>query len=262
MFPAFFEDFPELADMRERIAGVEGVRRVVRALVSRGVDHIKFLATERAGTPETDPRKRTFPDEEIDAILDEARKAGLNAAAHAHGEEGALAAVKAGVHSVEHGTFLSDSTLTSMRQKKIFFVPTFTGGSQVPSRPQDRDNPILLERRRVSLPLRNRLTLLAHRQGVPLAAGTDLRYTTTELSMADEALYLRRAGLPIMEVIKIMTAGSARCLGIENRTGAIQRGFEADLVVLDRNPLTDPGALKDINMIINDGKIAFRRATE
>ena len=74
MSPAFFEDFPALADMKARVSGAENMRRVVGALASRRVDHIKFLATERAGTPETDPRRRTFSDDEIEALVDEARR--------------------------------------------------------------------------------------------------------------------------------------------------------------------------------------------
>lgn len=99
MFPAFFEDFPALADMKARVSGADNIRRVVRAIASRRVDHIKFLATERAGIPETDPRKRTFSDEETVALVDEARRLGLPANAHAHGDEGARAALLAGVRS-------------------------------------------------------------------------------------------------------------------------------------------------------------------
>ncbi len=134
MAAAFFEDFPALADLRTRVSGTDNVRRVVRAIVSRGVDHIKFLATERSGD---DPRKRTFSDEEIEALVDEARKAGLRVAAHAHGDEGAVAAVKAGVHSIEHGTFISDQTLASMKQRGTYYVPTFA--RQLP-RPEDTDS--------------------------------------------------------------------------------------------------------------------------
>ncbi len=259
MSPAFFEDFPQLADLKGRVSGADNVRRVVRALVSRGVDHIKFLATERAGTPETDPRKQTFSDDEIAALVDEARQAGLRVAAHAHGDEGALAAVKAGVHSVEHGTFMSDETLTLMQQKGTFYVPTFSFERQPPTRPADRDNPILAERRRVGLPLRTRLTALAEARGVPLAAGTDLRYDTPDLSMADEALALRHAGVPAARVLQIMTSGSATLLGIQHRTGAIKIGLEADFVVLAANPLIALDALRDVRMIVNDGKIAFRK---
>jgi len=259
MFATFFEDFPELSDLKERIAGDKNARRLVQALVSRGVDHIKFLATERAGTPETDPRKRTFTDEEIDAIVDEARKAGLPASAHAHGDEGAYAAVKAGVKSIEHGTFITDRTLALMKKNETYFVPTFTGGAQPPSRPQDRDNPILQERRREGIPLRNKLVVRAMELGISLAGGTDLRYTTSDLSMADEAVYMQKAGLPSMKILQIITVGSAKCLGVSNRTGAIKKGLEADIVILGASPLTSLEALKDIKMIVNDGKLILMR---
>lgn len=259
MFDTFFEDFPNLSYMKPRVSGAENVRLLVRALVSKKVDHIKFLATERAGTPETDPRKRTFTDDEIAAIIDEAKKAGLFASAHAHGDEGSYAAVKAGVNSIEHGTWMSDSTLKLMQKKKTWFVPTFTGGSQPPSRPEDRNNPILAERRRVAIPLRNKLINEALKLGIPIAAGTDLRYTNLDLSMADEALYMQKAGLLPMTILKIMTSGSAKCLGIEKRTGTIKKGMEADIVILGQNPLASLEALKDIRIIVNDGKIAISK---
>ena len=104
----------------------------------------------------------------------------------------------------------------------------------------------------------NKLVARAEAEGLPLAAGTDLRYTTRDLSMADEALSFQRAGVSPMRALQIMTAGSATCLGIQNRTGAIAPGLEADLVVLAQNPLVSLEALKRITTIINDGKIAFR----
>src|SRR5215203_4066258 len=188
MFAAFFEDFPELSDMKLRVAGAENVRRVVRALVSKGVDHIKFLATERSGTPESDPKKRTFTDDEIEALVNEARKAGLYSAAHAHGDEGAYAAVKAGVRSIEHGTFMTDSTRKLMKKKGSYLVITYTGGSQPPARPEYKDNPVFLERRRTNLLQKDIQIREALKLGIPLAGGTDLRYTNMELSIADEAL--------------------------------------------------------------------------
>ena len=259
MFDTFFEDFPDLSYMKPRVTGTENVRLLVRALVSRKVDHIKFLATERAGTPETDPRKRTFSDDEIAAIIDEAKKANLFASAHAHGDEGSYAAVKAGVNSIEHGTWITDSTLKLMKKKGTWFVPTFTGGSQPPSRPEDRDNPVLAERRRVAIPLRNKLINEALKLGIPIAAGTDLRYTNQDLSMADEAIYMHKAGLTPMRILKILTSGSAKCLGIHKRTGTIKKGMEADFVVLSENPLLSLEALKKIRIIVNDGKIAMNK---
>lgn len=260
MFAEFFEDFPALADMKGRVNGADNIRRVVRAMASRRVDHIKFLATERAGTPETDPRKRTFSDEEMVALVDEARRLGLPVSAHAHGDEGAKAAVVAGVRSIEHGTWISDATFAAMKQRRTFLVPTLSGGRQPPARPQDRDDPRLAEFRRIATPLKNRLVRRAEAEGLPLAAGTDLRYDAPGFSMADEAIFLQSAGVSRMRALQIMTVGSATCLGIQDRTGVIAPGFEADLVVLNRSPLVDLDALKeDITMIVNDGKIAFRR---
>lgn len=259
MFPEFFEDFPGLADMNGRLGSPGNVRRVVRAMASRRVDHIKFLATERAGTPETDPRQRTFSDVETAALVDEARRLGLPTYAHAHGDEGARAAVVAGVRSLEHGTWIGDATFGAMKERRTCYVPTFTGGAQLPARPRDRDDPVLAERRRVAIPLRNALVARAEAEGLPLAAGTDLRYTTRDLSMADEALAFERAGVSPMRALQIMTVGSATCLGIQHRTGAIAPGLEADLVVLDRSPLGQLAVLKEIKMIVNDGHVAFLR---
>ncbi|HET9531825.1 MAG TPA: amidohydrolase family protein, partial [Blastocatellia bacterium] len=106
----FFLTFPNLKNMMGGLSGPDSVRRAVRAMIDRGAEVIKIMATERAGLPDTDPRKRVFSDEELAAAVDEARKSGIFVAAHAHGDEGARAAVRAGVRSIEHGTYLSDET--------------------------------------------------------------------------------------------------------------------------------------------------------
>ena len=119
----FFIDFPQLADLRRGVRGTDAVRRMVRAMAGRGVDRIKILSTERAGLPDTDPRIRIFNDDELAAIVDEAQKAHLNVIAHAHGDEGAAAAVRAGVHAIEHGTYISQDTLRLMKEKGVYLHP-------------------------------------------------------------------------------------------------------------------------------------------
>ena len=93
----FFLNVPKMKDLMGGVSGTESVRRLVRAMIERGAGVIKIMATERAGLPDTDPRKRVFTDEELAAAVDEARKSGVYVAAHAHGDEGAAAAVRAGV---------------------------------------------------------------------------------------------------------------------------------------------------------------------
>lgn len=259
MQETFFEDFPQFTGLKPKVSGVENLRLIVKALVSHKVDLIKILATERAGTPETDPSKRTFADEEIAAIVDEADKAGIPVAAHAHGDEGAYAAVKAGVRSIEHGTFLSDKTLALMKSKGTYYVSTFSNWDQTPPNPNYVNNPILAERKRTFRPALMEVTKKAYKMGILIVCGTDTRYSEPGHTMADEALYLNKAGMPAMDVIKAMTYTSAQCLDVHNRTGSIKKGMEADLVILKQSPLKDLSALHDILMVVNNGQIVVNK---
>jgi imidazolonepropionase-like amidohydrolase len=257
---AFFLDFPQFADLRRGVRGADNVRRVVRAMVSRGVDRIKVLATERAGLPDTDPRIRVFTDEELSAVVDEARKAGLWVIAHAHGDEGAAAAVRAGVHAVEHGTYLSDETLRLMKEKGVYLDPTMTAVKDVADPEGDYDDPILQIRGRAMLPVIYEMVAQALRTGVKIIAGTDTAYRArTNRRMADEIIALAEAGLTPMDAIKGATSMSAEALGIDKRTGSIRVGYEADLVVVDRNPLADIRHVADVLLVLNNGKIALNR---
>lgn len=259
MSEAFYQDFPELNDLKPKVSGVESVRRVVRALVSRKVDHIKILATERAGTPDTDPQKRTFTDEELVAIVDEANKAGLFVAAHAHSDDGAAAAVRAGVRSIEHGSFLSDKTLKMMKSSGTYFDPTFSFWTEAATKPLYKENLILAERVR-TIPLHVKgVTARAFKMGIPVVAGTDITYAVPGITLFNEAAQLQEAGLPVMEIIKAMTSKSARCLNIDSHTGAIKKGLDADIVVVGQNPLENIAALQDIKLIINNGKIVINK---
>ena len=246
------------------MSGTENVRRVVKVLASRGVDHIKILATERAGTADTDPRKRTFTDEELIAIVDEASKAGLKVAAHAHGDEGAYAAVNAGVWSIEHGTWLTDKTLDLMKAKGTWFVTNITGDSAtVFWNSINSPDPILVERRRTMRPLAREVTRHAYKMGIHIAGASDftydIRFESGRATIADNAAGLAGARIPRMEAIKAITSQAAKLLRIDNRTGAIKKGLEADIVIVGSDPLSQPEALKDIRIIVNDGKIAFSK---
>lgn len=262
--PSFFQDFPELADMKSPVSGTENVRRLVRAFAAKGVDQIKVLATERAGTPDTDPRKRTFTDEELIAIVDEARKAGLKVAAHAHADDGAYAAVKAGVRSIEHGTWLSDKTLSLMKARGTWFVSNILSDSATTFWSSIAPpNPILVERRQTMRPQATEVTKRAFRLGVLVVAASDFTYgpqfDSGRVTIADNAAGLVEAGIPKMEAIKAITSQAAKLLEINKRTGAIRKGLEADIVIVGDNPLSSIEALKDIRIIVNDGQVVFNK---
>jgi len=256
----YFIDFPQDADLMGGVHGTEAVRRMVREMVSRGVDRIKVMATERAGTPETDPRVRVFNDEELAAIVDEANKTRLWVVAHAHGNEGAAAAVRAGVHSIEHGTYLSDDTLRLMKEKGVYLDPTITALVDLSDPEGEYDNPILQMRGKAMLPTGREMAARAWKMGVKMVAGTDTSYfDKNNRTMSDEIIELSDAGMEPMNAIKAGTSVSAEELGVDKRTGSIRVGYEADFVVIDRSPLENIRHIGDVVMVINNGRIALNR---
>jgi imidazolonepropionase-like amidohydrolase len=256
-----FVDIPKLGDlMGKPLGGADSLRRVVRAQIERGVNVIKILATERAGLPDTDPRKRVFSDEEIAAIVDEARKSGVPVAAHAHGDEGAYAAVKAGVRSIEHGTYLSDQTLALMKERGTYLDPTIATVIDLVEPGGDYDNPILAIRGRHMLPRVRETAAKAWKMGIKIVAGTDTTYgPQSNRRVPHEVIELVGVGMPPMDAIKAATSVPAEMLGISRRTGSIKPGLEADFVAVERDPISDIKNLQDILLVINDGKIVVNR---
>jgi imidazolonepropionase-like amidohydrolase len=257
---AMFLDLPRQAELMAGVNGPERVRRMVRALIERGADAIKIMATERAGLPGTDPRKRVYSEEELAAAVDEAKRSGKTVAAHAHGDEGALAAVRAGVRTIEHGTYLNDQTLALMKERGTCFVPTIATVIDLIDPGGNYDDPALSVRGRAMLPRVRDATARGWKAGVQVIAGTDTDYgPQSTRRVPDEVAELVQVGLSPMDAIKAATSLAARCLGIDQRTGALKAGLEADLIVVDRNPLADVGALRDVVLIVNNGRIAANR---
>ncbi len=256
-----FVDIPKLADlMGKQVSGADNLRRIVRAQIERGVNVIKILTTERAGLPDTDPRKRVFSDEEIVAIVDEARKSGIYVTAHAHGDEGAYAAVKAGVRSIEHGTYIGDQTLALMKERGTYLVPTIATVADLIEPGGDYDNPILAIRGRHMLPRVRETAAKAWKMGIKIVAGSDTGYSPlSNRRMPHEVIELVEIGMPPMEAIKAATSVSAELLGVGQRTGSIKPGFEADFIAIERDPLSNIKNLQDILLVINNGKPAVNR---
>jgi imidazolonepropionase-like amidohydrolase len=222
----FFLDMPKMKDLMKGVNGPDNVRLLVRAMIDRGVNVIKIMATERAGLPDTDPRKRVFTDEELAAAVDEARKSGVFVAAHAHGDEGAASAVRAGVRSIEHGTYLSDKTLEAMKTRGTYLVPTIATVMDLMDPGGDYDNPILAIRGRAMLPRLRETTTHAWKMGVKIVAGTDTGYGPASVRrIPHEIIELVNIGMPPMEAIKAATSVAAACIAVDKRTGSIASGI-------------------------------------
>ena len=251
---------PRLARWAGGVTTEEALRDVVRVNHARGVDAIKTRGTERAGLAGTDPRKQTYSERQLAWIVDEASKYGLPVMAHAHGDEGAYAAVRAGVRSIEHGSFLSDSTLRLMQAKGTFLVPTYVTVQDLTQPGGDYDEPALRLRGGFMLPALAATVRRAHRMGVRIATGADTQYGPESLSrIAGELAAFVELGMTPMEALRAGTLVTAELLGLGGRVGAIAPGQEADLLLVEGNPLQDIRALGDVLAVISNGRVALNR---
>jgi len=275
-----FSDHPQLKDLRGVAdIGVAGAQRLVRANLDRHVDVIKVFATNTAWELNNAPRGRALSNEELAAAVAEARNAGIPAAAHAYGDDGVTAAVRAGVSSIEHGVYLADATLELMKIKNVIYVPTISAfrppgqGQRVLSflavtlvppaslicqawRLRDKansDDSLAAREKDMAISVRDSARR-ARKMGLRVIAGTDHGG-----SIGEEIMELAGIGMTPMEAIQAATSRSAEALGISKRTGSIRPGLEADLIVLDGNPLENITAVLNVTLVVNDGRIAANR---
>ena len=260
----FFIEVPWLGDLIESgVRGEEAVRRMVQAMLEADVDWIKTTATARAGLPNTDPRVQLYSEAELRAMVVEAASAGIPVAAHAHGDEGGRAAVLAGVRSIEHGTYLSEETLRLMAERGTYLVPTIAVVADVMSPGGDYDDPVLQIRGRHMLPRIRETAAAAHRLGIKIAAATDTGYgETSTLRLSEELQELVGVGLSPLEAIQSATTVAAELIGVDDHAGRIADGYDADLIVVERNPLEDIGQIRDLLIVVNDGHVVMNRLPE
>ena len=257
-----FIDFPDLSDLMGAPSTADALRRIVRANLSRGVDWIKTNATERAGTPDTDPRRQLYSQEELRILVVEAGAKNIPVMAHAHGAEGADAAVRAGVRSIEHGTYLTDETLQMMAKQGTYFDPTADIVGDLTEPGGDYDNAALKRRGEMMRPILLSAIGRAAKLGVKIVAGSDTGYGPNSIArVSREAVVLVEAGLTPLQALQAATITNAEMLRLDKQIGAIEHGFEADVLVVDGNPLDNIRTLLDPLMVISNGFVTLDRLT-
>jgi imidazolonepropionase-like amidohydrolase len=258
--PEAFFDTPDLGDLLGGVTSPDALRRFVRANLQRNVDWIKVLATERAGTPDTDPRKQVYSESELALVVAEAGARGVPVLAHAHGAEGALAAVKAGVRSIEHGTYLTDETLKLMATRGTYFVPTADVMHDLIEAGGDYDNAGLMRRGAMMRPVLVDTIRRAQAAGVKIVTGSDTSYGPTSIArVSREVVELVAAGVPPLSALQAATSRNAEMLALGTKIGQVRAGFEADLVVVDANPVERPATLLDPLLVVTNGRVAVDR---
>lgn len=248
---------PRLAPLFNGVNSDDELRLLVQVNADRGVDVIKTRGTERAGRSDTDPRQQVYNRHQLEVIVDEAAKHDLPVMVHAHGDEGALAAVQAGARSIDHGTYLSTSTLELMKEKGTWFVPTYI--TMLEMREEEYDSVQRLRGSHMVARLEQTIRE-AHELGVRFATGADNYYDAMSINRISlEVMYLNRFGLSNFEALQAATSSSAELLRLQDKTGVVAEGFEADLILLPANPLQDIMALQDVLLVISNGQVALQR---
>jgi len=248
---------PRLAQLADGVESDEALRLLVRINIDRGAKVIKTRGTERAGRADTDPREQVYTQHQLEVVVDEAAKGGLPVMVHAHGDEGARAAVLAGARSIEHGSYLSEDTLRLMKERGTWLVPTYI--TMVEMLEEEYEGALRL-RGTYMVPRLEKVIRKAHELGVPLATGADSYYDAQTINRISlEVWHLARLGLSSFEALQAATVNSARLLMMDDRTGRIATGLEADMILVPSNPLEDVSALQDVLMVMSNGQIALKR---
>ena len=248
---------PRLAELHDGVTSDEALRLLVNINADRGVDVIKTRGTQRAGLPDTDPRQQVYTERQLRIVVDEAAKHDIPVMVHAHGDEGARAAVLAGARSIEHGTYLSDETLALMAERGTWLVPTFVTMDELNEEQYDY---VLRLRGKHMLPHLERAIRQAHRMGVPIATGADNYYDDKSINrISIEVEHFVRLGMSNFEALQTATVNSAALLRMEDSTGRIAEGFEADLILVPGNPLDDVAVLQDVLLVMSNGRVAVKR---
>ncbi|MEM2958005.1 MAG: amidohydrolase family protein [Candidatus Jordarchaeaceae archaeon] len=246
-------------NQRPTADGVEECIKVVREQIRVGADQIKMWAT--GGVMETTERAliREYSDEEIKAIVKEAKKSGRFVASHAVGPPDAIkVCVEEGVRSIEHGIFNDEESIRMMSEKGTYLVPTMVAYHLLtaPYMPQ-----VIKEVANRAVIAHEKTLKMAKKAGIKIALGTDsgspFGSVHGEVQHKELELMATR-GLTAMESIVAATKTAAECIGIGNKTGTIEPGKFADLIVIDGNPLDNIKVLQEkgcIKMVMKEGKV-------
>jgi imidazolonepropionase-like amidohydrolase len=235
------------------IHGADEARQAVRLNVKYGATVIKTCASGGVLSLADDVAAPQLTDEELTAIADEAHRLGRKAAAHAHGDLAARAAVKAGIDSIEHGSFLTDETLALMKAKGTYLVPTLLAGEWTGGKAQ-KFPPEIAAKARVALAARSDMFRRALKAGVKIAFGTDAGVSPHEISAREFALMV---GLGMSPAAALRSAGPAAAdlLGLGDRIGSLEKGKEADVVAVPGDPLADIRATEKVFFVMKAGRI-------
>ncbi len=238
------------------VNSVDDARKAVRQRYKNGADLIKITATGGVLSVAKSGQNPQFTEEEIRAIVETAKDYGMHVAAHAHGAEGMKRAIRAGVHSIEHGTLMDDEVMQLMKKHDTYYVPTILAGAEVAAKAKiDGYFPEVVRPKAAAIGPQIQKTFgKAYKAGVKIAFGTDCGVSPHGDNAKEFALMVE-AGMPPMVAIQAATRTTAELLGIEDDLGTIEAGKIADIIAVSGDPLADITVLQKVDFVMKAGTV-------
>lgn len=238
------------------VNSVEDARKAVRQRYKNGADVIKITATGGVLSVAKSGDNPQFTIEEIKAITETAKDYGMHVAAHAHGDAGMQRAVIGGVKTIEHGTYMSDKTMSLMIKHNAFLVPTITAGKEVAEKAKiEGFYPAIVVPKALAVGPQIQGTFArAYKKGVGIAFGTDAGVFKHGKS-GKEFGYMVEAGMPAMETIQSATITNAKILGMTSELGQINKGFLADIIAVNDDPTKKIETMENVVFVMKNGKV-------
>lgn len=235
------------------VDGPDAIRQAVREQVRNGADVIKFYADRGyfVAADSTLHSRANYTDDEVRALVDEARRQGRPVAAHAVGRQGIESALRGGVNSIEHGQGITDDLARRMTQQGVYWCPTMFVGQYVAEGRTSAGNPIWTR----MLAFHRTGFAAALRAGVKISYGTDAGGYAWDLPLAGELTLMVAAGMTPMQAIRSATTVAAELLGQEQDFGSVQAGRFADIIAVRGDPLQRIGELEQVIFVMKGGVI-------
>jgi len=236
--------------------GREECIKAVRERYKEGADLIKITASGGVLSLEKDGTGPQFSEEEIRAIVETAQDYGMKVAAHAHGPEAIKRAIRAGVSSIEHGSFMDDEDISLFIKYGCWYVPTIIAGKSVSdSALKPGYFPALIASKALTIGPHMQATFSkAYKAGVKIAFGTDAGVYAHGKNWM-EMMYMNEAGMPFLEVIRSATLSAATLIGISDQTGSIEKGKWADIVAVEGDPAKDIQLMGKMKFVMKEGVV-------
>lgn len=250
-----FSIYVDVPIVRNLADGVDQVRQVVRTNFKHGADFVKILATGAVMSKGIPPGAQQYSDAELSVAVEEARRWGRFAAAHAHGADGIKAALRAGVRTIDHGSMLDEEGARLIKQNGAYFAPTLYVGHTILHDNQALNIPAhQVERERAMQGTQERAFKLALAQGVPIGFATDAGVFPHGDNAREFKIRVAFGQSP-MAAIEGATRIAAEAMGWGDRVGTLQPGRFADLIAVAKDPLADISELERVQFVMKGGTV-------